>query len=55
MGIDVDTGEPVATGGAGKRILDNVCVKRQILLSASVIASQLLLVDDVLSAGKAVK
>ncbi|KAA6380195.1 MAG: putative T-complex protein 1 subunit zeta [Streblomastix strix] len=55
VGIDVDTGEPVATGGAGKRILDNVCVKRQILLSASVIASQLLLVDDVLSAGKAVK
>jgi hypothetical protein len=32
-------------------IYDNYCVKRQIILSAPVIASQLLLVDEVIRAG----
>jgi T-complex protein 1 subunit zeta len=32
-------------------VYDNYCVKRQVLLSAPVIASQLLLVDEVMRAG----
>jgi T-complex protein 1 subunit zeta len=49
-GLDVETGEPIDPVTEG--ILDNFTVKRQILRSASVIAIQLLLVDDVLAAGK---
>ncbi|KAK2952774.1 putative T-complex protein 1 subunit zeta [Blattamonas nauphoetae] len=51
MGIDVDTGLPIDCASEG--ILDNACVKRQIVSSASVISTQLLLVDDVMVAGKA--
>ena len=43
------TGEPLDAAGAG--VWDNYCVKRQVLLSAPVIASQLLLVDEVMRAG----
>ncbi|KAH7825850.1 chaperonin containing TCP1, group II (cytosolic) [Monocercomonoides exilis] len=49
-GIDVDTGEPCDPATEG--IFDNLSVKRQIVLSASVIGTQLLMVDDVLAAGK---
>lgn len=50
VGLDIMTGEltdPLQSG-----VFDNVCVKQQIFTSASVIANQLLLVDDVLAAGR---
>lgn len=49
VGLDVDTGEacdPVLAG-----VFDNYLVKKQILQGAPVIASQLLLVDEVMRAG----
>ncbi len=50
VGLDVDTGEacdPVLAG-----VFDNYLVKKQILQGAPVIASQLLLVDEVMRAGR---
>lgn len=49
VGLDIATGEPLDPTTAG--IYDNYNVKRQIILSAPVIASQLLLVDEVMRAG----
>lgn len=49
VGLDISTGEAVDPQVAG--IYDNYIVKRQIILSAPVIASQLLLVDEVMRAG----
>lgn len=49
VGFDIATGEPLDPQMAG--IYDNFIVKRQIILSAPVIASQLLLVDEVMRAG----
>lgn len=49
VGIDISTGEAIDPQVAG--IYDNYLVKRQIILSAPVIASQLLLVDEVMRAG----
>ncbi len=49
VGLDVATGEAMDPKIAG--IYDNYCVKRQIILSAPVITSQLLLVDEVIRAG----
>lgn len=49
VGLDVATGEPLDPALSG--IYDNLIVKRQIILSAPVIASQLLLVDEVMRAG----
>jgi T-complex protein 1 subunit zeta len=49
VGFDIVTGEPLDPQVAG--IYDNMIVKRQIILSAPVIASQLLLVDEVMRAG----
>lgn len=48
MGLDLDTGLPadMAVGG----VFDLYRVKRQILHSATVLASQLLLVDEILRA-----
>jgi T-complex protein 1 subunit zeta len=49
-GLDIQTGDildPVAAG-----ILDNVCVKKSIFETAAVIASQLLLVDEIMKAGR---
>jgi T-complex protein 1 subunit zeta len=49
VGIDLATGgtlDPMTSG-----IYDNVCVKRQMIQSAVAIASQLLLVDEILKAG----
>ena len=48
-GIDVTTGEPMDPTAIG--VYDNYIVKKQIIQSAPVIASQLLLVDEVMRAG----
>lgn len=45
MGLDVSTGEPLDPVLSG--IYDNYLVKKQILQSSPIIASQLLLVDEV--------
>jgi len=49
VGLDCNTGEACLPADEG--IFDNYCVKRNMLHSASVIASQLLLVDEVMRAG----
>mgnify|MGYP002629980828 CR=1 FL=1 len=49
IGVDVASGGALDAALAG--IWDNACVKRQVLQSAPVVASQLLLVDEVLRAG----
>jgi T-complex protein 1 subunit zeta len=48
-GLDVNTGEPMDPVLAG--VLDNYIVKVQMLHSAPVVATQLLLVDEVMRAG----
>mmetsp|Transcript_13914 Transcript_13914/g.44611 ORF Transcript_13914/g.44611 Transcript_13914/m.44611 type:complete len:109 (-) Transcript_13914:379-705(-) len=53
IGFDIDTGEPLDPCEAG--IWDNYRVKRQMLDSAAVISAQLLLVDEVIRAGKQMK
>ena len=53
IGINIYTGEPQDPVAAG--IFDNYTVKRQMLDSAAVIASQLLLVDEVIKAGRTMK
>jgi T-complex protein 1 subunit zeta len=50
VGLDVKTGEPILPADEG--IWDNVRVKRQSLYLSTVLASQLLLVDEVMRAGK---
>lgn len=50
VGIDVETGDALDSAEAG--IWDNYRVLRQMLHSAPVIATQLLLVDEVMRAGK---
>ena len=50
VGFDVFSGEPIDPTVSG--IYDNTTVKRQILHSAPIIASQLLLVDEVIRAGR---
>jgi len=50
VGIDCTTGEPMLPAEEG--VWDNVRVKRQSLYLATVLASQLLLVDEVMRAGK---
>lgn len=49
VGLDVNTGEPINPKDAG--IFDNYVVKKQIINSCSVIASNLLLVDEIMRAG----
>lgn len=49
VGLDVNTGEALDPAAAG--IYDNYLVKRQILQSGPIVASQLLLVDEVMRAG----
>jgi len=53
IGLDIHTGEPMDPAAAG--IWDNYIVKRQMLDSAAIISSQLLLVDEVIRAGKQMK
>jgi len=50
VGIDVMTGEPTAPSASG--IWDNYCAKRQMLNLTPVLAQQLLLVDEVIRAGR---
>jgi T-complex protein 1 subunit zeta len=50
VGLDVTTGNPMLPEQLG--IWDNVRVKRQIIQLGTVLASQLLLVDEVLRAGR---
>ena len=49
VGVDLKTGEAILPLASG--IIDNYRVKRQIINSASVIASNLLLVDEIMRAG----
>ncbi|VDD79622.1 unnamed protein product [Mesocestoides corti] len=49
VGIDLATGEVMEPAASG--ILDNYCVKKQMIGSAAVIASNLLLVDEIMRAG----
>jgi len=53
VGLDIMTGEPMDPAAAG--IWDNFVVKRQMLDSAAIISSQLLLVDEVIRAGRQMK
>ena len=53
IGLDILTGEPLDPAAAG--IWDNFAVKRQMLDSAAIISSQLLLVDEVIRAGRQMK
>jgi T-complex protein 1 subunit zeta len=48
-GLDLATGEPCDPGLSG--IYDNYCVKTQVLHSAPVVATQLLLTDELIRAG----
>lgn len=50
VGLDLTTGNPISPETEG--IFDNYCVKKQMLQLASVLAQQLLLVDEVMRAGK---
>uniref|UniRef100_A0A8C4INV5 T-complex protein 1 subunit zeta n=1 Tax=Dicentrarchus labrax TaxID=13489 RepID=A0A8C4INV5_DICLA len=49
VGVDLDTGEPMVAGEAG--VWDNYSVKKQLLHSCTVIASNILLVDEIMRAG----
>jgi T-complex protein 1 subunit zeta len=49
VGLDINTGEACLPMDEG--IVDNYCVKRQLLKSCTMIASSLLLVDEVMRAG----
>ena len=50
IGLDCTSGEPMIPADEG--VWDNVRVKRQCLHLSTVLASQLLLVDEVMRAGK---
>ena len=50
FGVDVLTGEPLPAGTS--HVWDNFIVKKQFLNIAPVLAQQLLLVDEVIRAGK---
>ena len=50
VGVDLVTGDAISPGMEG--IYDNYCVKKQMLSLAPVLAQQLLLVDEVMRAGK---
>ncbi|CAK8686120.1 T-complex protein 1 subunit zeta-like [Clavelina lepadiformis] len=51
VGVDLQSGEPINPVDAG--IVDNYCVCKQLLNSCTVIASNLLLVDEMMRAGMA--
>ena len=50
MGLDVESGKPLNPILAG--IFDNLCVKKSFLNIGPVLVQQLLLVDEVIRAGK---
>lgn len=49
VGLDLDSGEPFLPANRG--VYDNYIVKKQIVNSCSVIAGNLLLVDEIMRAG----
>uniref|UniRef100_A0A8C6WPY4 Chaperonin containing TCP1, subunit 6A (zeta 1) n=1 Tax=Neogobius melanostomus TaxID=47308 RepID=A0A8C6WPY4_9GOBI len=49
VGVDLSTGEPMVAAEAG--VWDNYSVKKQLLHSCTVIASNILLVDEIMRAG----
>nr|XP_051681425.1 T-complex protein 1 subunit zeta-2 isoform X8 [Oryctolagus cuniculus] len=49
VGVDLNTGEPMVAEDA--RVWDNYCVKKQLLHSCTAIATNLLLVDEIMRAG----
>ncbi|XP_041054251.1 T-complex protein 1 subunit zeta isoform X2 [Carcharodon carcharias] len=49
VGVNLNTGEPMLAGEAG--VWDNYNVKKQLLHSSTVIASNILLVDEIMRAG----
>ena len=49
VGVDLNTGEPMV--GAEMGVWDNYCVKKQLLHSCTVIATNILLVDEIMRAG----
>ncbi|XP_018426527.1 PREDICTED: T-complex protein 1 subunit zeta isoform X4 [Nanorana parkeri] len=49
IGVDLNTGEPMVSSEAG--VWDNYSVKKQLLHSCTVIASNILLVDEIMRAG----
>ncbi|KAJ1184677.1 hypothetical protein NDU88_001480 [Pleurodeles waltl] len=49
IGVDLNTGEPMVAADAG--VWDNYSVKKQLLHSCTVIASNILLVDEIMRAG----
>ncbi|KAK9412382.1 T-complex protein 1 subunit zeta [Crotalus adamanteus] len=49
VGMDLNSGEPMVAGAVG--IWDNYSVKKQLLHSSTVIASNILLVDEIMRAG----
>ncbi|KAB0380715.1 hypothetical protein FD755_008499 [Muntiacus reevesi] len=49
VGVDLNAGEPMVAAEAG--IWDNYCVKKQLLHSCTVIATNILLVDEIMRAG----
>lgn len=53
IGIDVETGDPILPAECG--IWDNSLVKRQFVSLSTIMASQLLLVDEVMRAGRNMK
>lgn len=53
VGVDLSTGEPKDPEELG--VWDNWRVKRQMLDSSAVICEQLLLVDEIIRAGKQIK
>ena len=50
MGLDVTSGQPMLPEAQG--VWDNFRVKKQMLSLGTVLASQLLLVDEILRAGR---
>ena len=53
LGIDIETGEMIDPTKKG--IWDNYCVKKNQIQSAPLVATQLLLVDEILKAGKSLR
>uniref|UniRef100_A0A8C6H6Z5 T-complex protein 1 subunit zeta n=1 Tax=Mus spicilegus TaxID=10103 RepID=A0A8C6H6Z5_MUSSI len=49
VGVDLSTGEPMVAAEMG--VWDNYCVKKQLLHSCTVIATNILLVDEIMRAG----
>ncbi|KAJ7308985.1 hypothetical protein JRQ81_008268 [Phrynocephalus forsythii] len=49
VGVDLNSGEPMVAAAAG--VWDNYSVKKQLLHSSTVIASNILLVDEIMRAG----